>query len=63
MADLFMQLGEFRPVQALPVVMSGMISKISRQEIKEWVDIVVRGMERIIDIETAMMVKGRPGSK
>ena len=41
MADVFMQLGEFRPVQALPIVMSGMISKITRQKIKKWIDVVV----------------------
>ena len=63
MADLFMQLGEFRPVQALLVMMSGMISKITCQKIKEWVSVVVRCMELIIGIQTAMMVKGHPGSK
>ena len=50
-------------MQALPVVMSGMISKVARQKIKEWVGVVVRGMERIIGIQTAMVVKGHPGSK
>ncbi len=55
-----MQLRQFRPVQTLLVVVSGMISKITRQQIKEWVGVVVRGMERIIGIQTVVVVKRHP---
>jgi len=39
--DFFMQLGELRPVQTLPVMMGSMISKITRQQIEEWVGVVI----------------------
>ena len=59
----FMQFRQFRPVQALPIMVRRVVTEITGQQVEEPVDIVVRGVEFFISIQTTVMLIGHPDSK
>jgi len=58
-----MQFWQFRPVQALPIMVRSVITEITGQKIEQPVDVVVRGVECFIGIQTTVMLIGHPDSK
>ena len=60
--DLGMQLRQFRPVQSLLVMMRGMIAKVAGEQVVPLVQVIERGFEQIVGIQTSVVLISRPGS-